>query len=171
MAKKNASSTAAVKEMHRVKKEKDAAAMWWDTVANEHNKDCGDWNGACQVSKCCQHGCGCKAKNPFYSQCQGPCGVETARATSKRHAASATGSKDKDTVKDAKAASEAADAAAASARAALAKAKTAYKAAHEAYAEKHKRMVHAQKAAAAAKTARERAHENIGKAEQDAETW
>merc|ERR1719461_850640 len=106
MDKQNATLQADEKKMHQVGWQKDQALMWWKTVDNEKNKDCGTWNGDCTASKCCQHGCGCNVKNPFYSQCGPPkgqtsCSVAIATESAKKHAMKATGDKKKITAKDA----------------------------------------------------------------------
>mmetsp|Transcript_107611 Transcript_107611/g.299765 ORF Transcript_107611/g.299765 Transcript_107611/m.299765 type:complete len:419 (-) Transcript_107611:142-1398(-) len=183
LEKKNKTVITATDEMHRVGKEKDKAVMWWSTVDNENNKGCGDWSGTCQASKCCQHGCSCNPKNAYYSQCGPPagmksCNISLAKETATKHAAAATGSKDKNTTDDAKAASKAADARQAKAKEEFEKAEGIYAEAHKAYMKLHEMKEVAEKlkdsshkAAVLAKRRADKAHANIGQAEVDAEAW
>merc|ERR1719223_607119 len=181
--KRNKTYIAAVKKMHRVGWEKDQAVMWWGLVDNANNKGCADWNGACQESKCCQHGCGCIAKNPYYSQCGPPkgeasCSVDNAKDYATKHARNATGSKQKTSEKDAKEFSAAVDAQAAKDKEALEKITKTHDKAHKAWAKLHAAHVKAEKlrdesheAAEKAKDIAEKARFAIGKAQADADTW
>jgi hypothetical protein len=181
--KQNKTYIAALAAKKFVSDEKDQAVMWWGTAENKDNEDCGDWNGACQESRCCQHGCGCIWKNAFYSQCgppkgQSSCSVEIAKDSAKKHAIKATGSKDKFSSEDAKKASKAADAKAAKEKEALNKCEKEHDNAHKEYEKFHADRVEAEKlrdashkAAEEAKEKAKKAHQKIGNSQIAADTW
>lgn len=181
--KKNASLQLSTKKMHGIGWQKDQAVMWWETVDNEKNKDCGSWNGDCTASKCCQHGCGCIVKNPFYSQCGPPkgqtgCSVAIAKASAKKHAIRATGDKKKFTSKDAIKACDDAKAEVKEGKEAVAKLVKVHDIAHKEYAKLHAERVeaeklrdHSKKVAELAKAHAIKAKKAIGNAADAAKSW
>jgi len=181
--KRNTTYTAAAGKMKQVGWEKDQAVMWWGLVDNANNANCGDWNGACQASKCCQHGCGCIVKNAYWSQCgplegQTSCSVDIAKNSATKHAMQATGSQNKTSAEDARKASEAADAEAAKDKEAFEKAENTHDQAHKVFMKLHAARVEAEKlrdesheAAEKAKHAADKASKKISKAQVAAEIW
>eukprot|EP00419_Tripos_fusus_P053863 CAMPEP_0172814286 /NCGR_PEP_ID=MMETSP1075-20121228/11153_1 /TAXON_ID=2916 /ORGANISM="Ceratium fusus, Strain PA161109" /LENGTH=404 /DNA_ID=CAMNT_0013654075 /DNA_START=62 /DNA_END=1276 /DNA_ORIENTATION=- len=179
----NTTLQAATKRMHFMGWQKDQALMWWGTVDNENNKGCGDWNGDCTASKCCQHGCGCNVKNPFYSQCGPPqgetsCSVPIARNSAKKHAIQATGDKDKFTAKDAKKAVNDQIAKVQSHKEALEKLVKLHDAAHKEYqklhgirAEAENKRDHSKMVAEKAKANANKAKQKIKLAQEAADSW
>jgi len=170
-------------EMHRVGAEKDQALMWWGTVDNEKNSGCGTWTGDCTKSKCCQHGCYCNKTNPYYFQCGPPpgqsgCSVDLAKATAKKHAKTATGSKDKISADDAKAASKAADDAVAKKKEEFDEKVKAWEEVHATYVEFHEKaekakgvMDKAHRIAEKAEKLKDKAKKNIGQSAINADLW
>jgi len=183
MDKQNATLQADIKKMHAVGWEKDQAVMYWKTTKNEKNKDCGSWNGDCTQSKCCQNGCGCIGKNPFYSQCGPPegqtsCSVDIATASAKSHAIKATGNKNKFTAEDAKTASEQWDAKVNKDREDLKRLMELHDTSHAEYMKLHKKRVEAEKKmdvskkiAAQAKAKAKKAKKSIGRTQEAADSW
>jgi len=180
---RNTTLQAATKKLHFMGWQKDQAVMWWETVDNENNKDCGAWNGDCTASKCCQHGCGCIVKNPFYSQCGPPegetsCSVANARNSAKKHAIKATGDKDKFTAKDAKKSCNDQIAKVKSHKEAVEKLVKLHEAAHKEYEKLHKTRTeaenkrdHSKKVAEKAKANADKAKKKIKLAQEAADSW
>mmetsp|Transcript_129267 Transcript_129267/g.251679 ORF Transcript_129267/g.251679 Transcript_129267/m.251679 type:complete len:414 (-) Transcript_129267:209-1450(-) len=183
MDKQNATLKAATKKMHFVGWEKDQALMWWATADNENNKDCGGWSGDCTASKCCQHGCGCIVKNPFYSQCGPPegetsCSVANARNSAKKHAIKATGDKDKFAAKDAKKSCKDQIAKVKGQKEAVEKLVKLHDAAHKEYEKLHETRIeaenkrdHSKKVAEKAKANADKAKKKIKLAQEAADSW
>jgi len=147
---RNETYTAAVRKMHRVGWDKDQAVMWWHLVNTANNRSCGDWNSGCQASKCCQHGCACISKNPYYSQCQPPlgtttCSLEIAQNSATKHSRQATGSENETSPEDARKASEDADARAAELKDAFEKAEKKHDQVYKDYMILHQARVEAEK--------------------------
>jgi len=156
----------AVNKSHHVGWQKDLAVKWWTTVDNEKNEDCGDWNGECQESKCCQHGCGCVYKNPYYSQCGPPkgqkdCSVAIAKATATKHAIAATGSKSKSSAEDAKKAAKDAGTEVYKQKEVLKKLVAEHEKLHEEYMKSHKDRVQAEDLRDSSKKAAEVAKKRV----------
>jgi len=148
--KRNKTYTAAVKKMKQVGWAKDQAVMWWGLVHNANNASCGDWNGGCKATKCCQHGCSCIWKNDYYSQCeplpgQSSCSVDVARNSATKHAMEATGNQSKTSAEDARKASDSAGLETKKAKEAFEKAEEIYDQAHKIYSKLHAARVKAEK--------------------------
>jgi len=181
--KQNQTYLSAVKKSHQIGWERDQAVLWWTTVNNEHNADCGDWNGKCQESKCCQHGCGCIWKNAYYSQCgppkgQSSCSVAIAEASAKEHAIKATGNDKKTSLEDAKQSAEDAKAEVVNGKKALDNLVVEHDKLHKEYTKCHGDRVQAQKlrdsskkAADYAKKRAKQVKKKIGKAQIAADVW
>jgi len=181
--KQNQTYLSAVKKSHQIGWERDQAVLWWTTVNNEHNADCGDWNGQCQESKCCQHGCGCIWKNAYYSQCgppkgQSSCSVAIAEASAKEHAIKATGNDKKTSLEDAKQSAEDAKAEVVNGKKALDNLVVEHDKLHKEYTKCHGDRVQAQKlrdsskkAADYAKKRAKQVKKKIGKAQIAADVW
>jgi hypothetical protein len=147
---RNKTYTAAVRKMHRVGWEKDQAVMWWHLVDTANNRSCGDWNSGCQASKCCQHGCACVYKNPYYSQCQPPegtttCSLEIAQNYATEHSRQATGTENETSPEDARKVSEAVDAKTAEEKEAFGKAEKKHDQVYKEYMILHKARIEAEK--------------------------